>query len=144
MVTKIEKFLIFKIAEKSKIDAGIDFIRVSPLLDILKTRANLKVLDLGCRLPQFLWLCYHIYSCQKVVGVEIKTEQEVIDELLHIMKTNNPANYEKFSLLNSIHEWYLCDVKPDTDELPLIQSKDEYDYTFDVHFETDIVETGRF
>ena len=133
-----KKFLVFKTTEKEKIDTGREFIRVSPLLDVLKTRTDLKALDLGCRLPEFLWLCYHIYSCKKIVGIELNSEEEVIREQLRIIRRDNPTYYDEYFPLKSLHEWYLHAVKPDIDEPPLIQSKSKYDSTFEIHFDTNM------
>lgn len=132
---KSNKFCVFEIVEKDKVDTVQEFIRVSPFFDILKKQSDLKVLDLGCRLPNFLWLCYHIYDCQKLVGIELNTEKCVIWEQIKDIK---PMYYEEYSPLESLYEWYLHAIKPDAGEPPLIQSKEEYEKVFQVHFETDI------
>lgn len=116
----------------------IELINAEPLLTHFKSRKELRFLDLGCRIPLLLSMCYHIYSWDLLQGIDINTETECIKEYLEILKEENAENYQEYSTFQCFYEFYLKEIKPDAEEPPLISSKKEYDKIIKIKFKTDI------
>ena len=128
-------FKIINVSEKEHLEVGREIIRNEPLISILKKRADMRVLDLGCRVPDFMWLMYHIYNCKIVIGVDSNSERGIMWTSGELMSAED---YEIYRKLPSLFDWYKELVKPDPDEPPLLLKKKEYDRKFKVHYRTKI------
>lgn len=108
----------------------------------LKDRRDLDILDLGCRIPTFLWRCHHIFHCRRLIGVDIGSQQRCMADLCMKMAKDDSPAYNKFRTYQTLFEWYTNCIVPDISEgePPLITDQNEFDQSFKIHFLTDIVD----
>jgi len=88
-------------------------------------------LDIGCGFPTNLTNCYHLFNCNKLIGVDNKSEIECVE---YYVKNNenffDPAMVSKLKNCKSFFEIYNVVYQPEINEKPQIKSKDTFDKIF--------------
>lgn len=106
------------------------------IYDVWKDKKQLSMLDLGCRFPMTMFICYHIFDFTNFVGVDI--EHNEIDILnshlsaLQLPKTDEEIKIkEEMSKCNNFFELYSCLLQTDEKDLkPKILDLDEFNGVF--------------
>jgi hypothetical protein len=80
---------------------------IRPYLD----QKNLKVLDIPCGIPSFLFGLFHDFNFETLVGVDIKSEAGIIEDCYKGKENSYPR-------ATNLHELYKADISFNGKELP--------------------------
>lgn len=110
----------------------IEFLRASkgiPLIKDFLSGNNLSALDIGFGLPEYLYVLYHDFGFDHLVGIDIiESEEELISEIKR--KTGNNSLFA-----SSLYEFYNQTILLDGSEIEGRESKmtlDEYNRHFKI------------
>lgn len=112
-----------------------------------KDKKDLSILDLGCRFPMTMFICYHIFDFTTFVGVDIENnERDIVEAYLSILQPETDENIEQLKKIencNTFFELYTAMLTVGKeDRNPQIDSRIEFNKLFldKFHFETDMID----